>query len=329
MLSFQSAVNVEKPSFLTLSSDRRFLFAVNEIETDKRTSGGRVTAFAIDPATGSLSYLNSQPTHGAGPCYVSLDRANRWALVANYTSGSATVLPVQADGSLGEATAVVRHTGRGVDPERQEAAHVHSILLDPSGPFALAAYLRIHQIIIYPFDQTSGQLDSGTPAVITAAPGAGPRHLAFHPNSRFLYAVNELNSTLSVYEFDAEQGTRRAVQTLSTLPDDFHGTNWAADLHLAPEGKTLYVSNRGHDSIVVFAVDASSGHVSPVEVVSTLGHFPRNFALDSTGSYLFAANQHSGTVVTFRVDATSGCITPTGQVLSIPSPMCIHVISSD
>ena len=243
-LTFASAVSdVVNPSFLTVSADRRFLFAVNEVGSFAGQPGGGLSAYAIDPASGALTFLNTQPTHGADPCYVSTDRAGKWAFVANYSGGSLTIFPIHADGHLGEAVLVDQHHGHGVDPVRQDAPHVHSVILDPTERLLLVADLGLDQIMIHQFDHGTGKLIAHDPAAITTAPAAGPRHMAFHPNGRFFYQLNELNMMVGAYRY--QDGSFAEIQTISTLPVDFHAENTAADLHLSADGRFLYASNRG------------------------------------------------------------------------------------
>jgi 6-phosphogluconolactonase len=324
MTFLEAVAGVKNPAFLTISPDRRFLFAVCEIFGGEPSS---VNAYAVDPATGGLALLNRQPIYDAAPCYISLDRAGKWALVANYTGGSTLVYPIRDDGQLGEAATKIQHTGVGVHPERQEAPHVHCVVLDPSERYALVVDLGLDRVFSYAFDHTAGKLSLHNSAAIMTAPGAGPRHVTFHPKRRLLYVINELASTLSTYAFDAEHATFSHTQTVSTLPDGFTRINYPAQLQVASSGRFLYASNRGHDSIAVYAIDPPSGHLSPIEFVSAGGQWPRHFTLDTTGGYLLVGNEHSGTVVVFRVDPASGRLTPTGEVIAVPAPMVIGVMN--
>lgn len=313
-----SAVN---PSYLTIAADHKFLYAVHETSDFAGQSGGGVSAFALDASSGALQYLNSQPTHGAHPCYISLDKGGRWALVANYSGGNVTVLPVNADGTLGAPSAVVQHEGHsGVHPGRQEAPHAHSVIVDPVSGNVLAADLGLDKVLIYQLNTESGTLTAQ--AALETKPGAGPRHLAFHPGKRLLYCINELDSTVTLYDYS----TKQAVQTVSALPDDFSGENTCADIHVHPSGKFLYASNRGHDSIAVFAVEPETGRLTSQQFISTQGKIPRNFALDQSGTILLAANQNSDSIVTYKIDADSGQLTPTGHVTQVVKPVCVKVI---
>ena len=319
----QTVTGVANPSFLALSADQRQLYAVEELDD------GAVAAFARDPETGRLTFLNRQATYGSAPCYVSLDRSDRYALVANYGSGSVAALPVAADGRLEPATGVVQHEGASVHPERQEGPHAHMVAPAPGpeldGRLVLATDLGTDRILVYRLDDRTGRLlpnDRG-PAHAEAAPGDGPRHVAFSPDGRTLYVINELASSLTVYDYDAERGAMRPRQTVSTLPDDFRGESTCAHVAVSPDGRFVYGSNRGHDSIAVWAVDRATGALTPVGHEPTRGQTPRNFVLDPTGAWLLAANQRTGTLVTFRRDPESGRLTPTGQVTETPSPVAL------
>ena len=317
------------PSFLAISPDSRFLYAVNEVGEYEGQHGGTISAYALDAATGELTFLNVQSTRGADPCYISLDSTGTWAFVANYSGGSIATFPIGNDGMVGEAACFIQHEEHSsVDRGRQEAPHAHSIILDPTGRYALVADLGKDQILVYQFDSTTGQLTPHTSPAIQSAPGAGPRHTGFHPNGRYFYVINELNSTVSVYEYDAESGAFADVQTISAIPEGAPRTSMAADLHITADGRFLYTTNRWHnsDSIAAFTIDTTSGQLSMIEIVKSGGLTPRNFAFDLTENYLFAENQDSSTVVTFQRDMETGRLTPTGQVTNVPMPVCIKVI---
>jgi 6-phosphogluconolactonase len=320
------AAETINPSFLALSPQNDRLYAVNEIAGGPDAQG-TINAFAIDPATKGLTYLNKQSTHGEAPCYVSVDGSGCYVLVANYVSGNVCVFPIQEDGSLGEATDVVQHQGSG-PTSRQEGPHAHSIRPAPDNRFVFALDLGIDKIMLYWLDLEQGRLVPADVPWVEVAPGSGPRHLAFRPDGRFAYAINELSSTVTVYSYDADRGALGELQTISTLPDDFVGENTCADIHIAPSGRFVYGSNRGHDSIVIFAVDAESGKLSYVGHEPTQGATPRNFAIDPSGTFLLAANQDSDTVVSFRIDQTSGKLTATGHVSEVPTPVCVRFLAA-
>lgn len=329
LTSLGLAAETPNPSFLALHPSRRFVYAVSEIATYEGQKSGAVSGFAVDPKTGKLSFLNKAASGGGGPCHLVVDKAGKNVLVANYGGGSVAVLPVRKDGRLAEASAFVQHSGSSVNPKRQQGPHAHSINLSPDNRFAVAADLGLDQVLVYRFDPSKGSLAANDPAYAKVNPGAGPRHFAFHPDGRFAYVINELQSTVTAFAYDAGRGVLKELQTITTLPKDFAGENYTAEVQVHPTGKFLYGSNRGHDSIAVFAVDAAKGTLTPVEHVSTQGKTPRNFGIDPTGSYLFAANQNTGNIVIFRIDAKTGRLKPTGQVLEVPSPVCVKFMAAD
>jgi 6-phosphogluconolactonase len=323
------AAETINPSFLAVHENRRFLYAVNEVTTYKGRKSGAVSAFAIDRATGKLTLLNQVASKGADPCYITVDKTGKYVLVANYTGGSVAVFPVLKDGRLGEASAVVQHTGHGTNPERQEGPHAHSIDLSPDNRFAIVDDLGLDESIVYRFDSAKGSLIPNGAQFGKADPGAGPRHFALHPNSHFAYVINEMQSAVSVFTYDAAAGVLRPLQTISTLPQGFSEHNEDAEIEVHPSGKFLYASNRGHDSIAVFAIDANKGTLTPIQYAPTKGKTPRSFEIDPTGSLLFAANEKSNNIVVFRIDQQTGRLTPTGQVLEVAEPVCVKFVPID
>jgi len=311
------------PSFLAIHPNGRVLYAVNEIEKHNGRATGAVSSFAIARDTGALSRIGEQPSEGGAPCYVSVDRSGRVVLVANYVGGSVALFPIQPDGAIAPATSVVQHTGSGPNADRQSAPHAHCILADPSNRFALAADLGADRVFVYRLDTEVNKLRhvEGGDAVMRA--GAGPRHIAFHPMLPLVFVTDELDSTVTTLRFDTERGKLSAIDTRSTLPPGWTGTNYPADIHVAPSGRILYVSNRGHNSIAAFSV-ASSGSLALDQVVSTDGDWPRNFSLDPTGRWLLVANQKSNSIVVFGRDQESGRLTPTRQRIALPSPVCLR-----
>lgn len=319
------AVEVGNPSFLAVHPSKRVLYAVSETSESRGRPSGSVSAFVIRD-DGSLRPLSEQSSGGAGPCYVALDGTGSHVLVANYGGGSVTVLPIEEDGRLKPASAVVQHEGSSVDPKRQQEPHAHSINPDPSDRFALAADLGIDRVLVYRFNAQTGTIVPHEPAGARVAPGAGPRHLAFHPNGRIAYVINELRSTVTAFTWVAARGTLEELQTISTLPADFTGSSYTADVQVHPSGRFVYGSNRGHDSMTIFAVDEASSRLSLVGHQSTGGKTPRHFGIDPTGSYLLAANQDSHSIVVFRIDQSSGQLTPTGARIEVPSPVCVRFV---
>ncbi|GAB2867842.1 lactonase family protein [Hymenobacter ruber] len=311
------------PTYLTLSANHRFLYAVSETQTYRGAPGGGVSAFAVAPRTGDLKLLNQQPSNGASPCYISLDRTGKMALVANYVGGNVSALPVAPDGQLGAPT-TDQHTGSGPH-KNQTTSHAHCLLPDPTNKFAFAVNLGTDRVYAYRLDPAKAQLTREAEPAFVAKPGAGPRHLVFHPDGKHAYLINELNSTVTALAYDATAGRFRELQTLSALPAGYTGENSCADIHVSRNGLFLYASNRGHNSIAVFAIDTSNGTLVPIQDVDTQGKTPRNFTLDPSGRLLLVANQNSNNVVSYRVDPQSGLLTPTGQSTEVPSPMFLQV----
>ena len=312
-----TVIGLDNPSYLALDPHGRYLYAAEEITV------GHVSAFAVDPATGGLTLLNRQPSQGADPAHLCVDRDGHWLLVANYSSGTIAIFPVAADGSLGAAADVVQHHGSSVHPERQQAPHAHYITVDPSNRFVLVADLGMDAVLIYRLDSAQGRLVSHDPPAIAMPPGSGPRHLAWHPDGRHAYVIHELASTLEVCSYDAQRGRLQSIQQLSTLPDGFTGTNSTAAVRVAPSGRFVYGSNRGHDSIASFAVDGASGKLRATGHTPTQGRTPRDFNIDPAGRFLLAANQDTDTIVVFSLDEATGALMPTGQVVEIKTPVCI------
>jgi 6-phosphogluconolactonase len=322
------------PSFLAVHPSGDFLYAVNELIEWKGQKTGAVSAFRIDKETGKLALLNQQPSHGTGPCYLTVDRSGRHVLVANYGDGSVASFPIGGDGALGVAESVIQHTGSSVNPDRQEGPHAHSINLDPANRIALAADLGLDRVLIYQFNEDEGTLNPHDPSSVDITPGAGPRHSAFHPDGLHLYVVNELDLTVSVFGYRPRSGTLQAIQYVSTLPDsvttlEAQETGYStAEIQVHPSGRFLYVSNRGHDTIAVFSVDGSTRKLALVDHAPTIGRNPRNFRIDPSGRYLLAANQNSNSVVVFKIDAETGRLTPTGHSARVPAPVCLRFAGS-
>ena len=312
---------VVNPSFLSLSPDERFLYAVNEVDEFAGAKSGAVSAFAVEQKTGTLRLLNQQPSLGASPCYVEIDAQGRFVLTANYGTGNVSVFPVQRDGSLGKAIDMHQDRGSGPNRERQEGPHAHCIVLDRSNRSAYSCDLGTDRIMIYRFDNRSGKLVPAEPPFVELKPGAGPRHFTIHPTGNYAFVINELHSTVTAFARDKVTGRLTALKTLSTLPADFTGENTGADIHVSADGRFLYCSNRGHDSVGIFSVDQKGG-LTAVGHESTRGRTPRNFGIDPTGRFLLAANQNSDNVVVFRRDENTGRLNIATQV-EVPSPVCV------
>lgn len=318
----QVAAETVNPSFVTIDDKKRLLYAVNELQKYQNESSGGVSAFSIGPR-GQLHLLNEVASGGADPCYVSIDKSGKYVLVANYTGGSISVFPIRQDGSLGAPTAFIQHKGSGPNRERQEAAHAHWIETSPDNRFAIASDLGIDELLVYRFDASTGKLAPNDPPFAKAEPGAGPRHLAFAPSGKFAYVINELQSTVSVFSYDAANGVLHPLQTISALPKKFSGENTAAEIAIHPNGRFLFASNRGHDSIAVFSIDKAKGTLRLIDNFSVKGRTPRSFVIDPTGSRLLVANQDTGNIVVFRINRSTGRLTATGQEVKVPAPVCL------
>jgi 6-phosphogluconolactonase len=304
------------PAYFVIHPDGRHLYTCNA------TSPGGVSAYEIEPHTGQLTFLNRVPAGGAGTCYVSLDKTGRFVLAANYASGNIAVFAIKADGSLGERTAFVQHTGSSVNPLRQTHAYAHSIIVDPSNRFALVADLGLDKVLVYRFNAQDGTLTPNDPPFAAVKPGSGPRHLTFHPNGRWVYVISEIASTVTALNWDSTKGSLAEFQTVSALPADFQGTNTSAEILAHPNGKFLYASNRGDDSLAVFAIDQTTGRLALVEHVSCGGKTPRFFTFDPTGKWLLCSNHGNDNTVVFRVEENTGHLTQTGMPVSVPYPFC-------
>jgi len=316
---------VRNSSYLAFGPKRRFLYCVNEFKEFEGQASGAVSAFAIDPDTGDLTFLNMKASHGTDACHLTVDATGRFLLVANFASGSVCVLPINDDGSLQEASQVIQHEGSSVDPKRQTGPHAHAVTLDKANRYLLVPDLGMDKVMIYAFDATIGRL-TPNPAqpFLPTRPRAGPRQMVMHPEGPFAYLINELDSTMTACRYAAGTGSLTELQTLSTLPDGFDGQSTCAEVQIAPSGRILYGSNRGHNSIVIFAIDPDAGTLTLVGHESTRGETPRNFEVSPTGEFLAAANQDSDNVVMFRVDPETGKLTATGNVVEAGTPICVR-----
>jgi 6-phosphogluconolactonase len=327
LTAVELAAETVNPSFLAVDPAQHYLFAANEIGDYQNAKSGSVSSFAVDRHTGKLRPLNTVASRGADPCHLAVDKNGAHVLVANYTGGSVAVLPIGADGMLGEASDFVQHLGSSVDPERQKEPHAHNVVLTPDNRFAVVADLGLDKLKVYRFDIEKGKFSPNDPPSCSVKPGSGPRHIALHPNGRWAYVINEMGNSITAFDWDGDKGSFHELQSISTLPKDFKGENTTAELVVHPSGRYLYGSNRGHDSIAVYAIDPAKGLLTLIEDVPTLGKEPRNFAIDPTGAYLFAANQNSNTVVVFRVNPRNGRLTPTGEKVEVVSPVCVTFVA--
>jgi 6-phosphogluconolactonase len=315
------AVETKNPSFLALHPSGRFLYAAGEVSSFEGAKTGVVSAFAIDPKTGGLTLLNQQASAGADPCHLVVDRTGRALLVANYSAGTVAVLPIGADGRLAPASSVRTHEGSGPNAGRQGKPHAHGIYLDAAERFALSPDLGADRIFVYRFDAAKGTLEPH--GAFPLAPGSGPRHLAFHPSGKFLYVINELLSTVTVFSYDAEKGELATLQTLGTLPAGFSGTSWTAEIAVSPDGRFVYGSNRGDDSLAVFAVDPKTGRLAPPGFAPVGGKTPRHFTIDPSGGYILAAHQGSGSIAALRIDPATGLPALAGSTVKVDKPVCL------
>ncbi len=315
------AAEAKNPSFLEIHPNGRFLYAVSE-------SGGTgtVSAYAINPDTGNLTLLNSQSSGGSGPCHVNIDYAGKNVLVANYGSGSVSVIPIAADGKLAEPTGFVQHEGSSINPQRQKGPHAHSINPSPDNRFAFVADLGLDKVMIYKLDADKGTITANNPAFAKVQPGAGPRHFVFGTNGKYAYVINELDGTVTAFSYEPASGTLTEIQTITTLPADYDGRRSCAEVRVHPTGKFLYGSNRGHDSIAVYRIDPAKGTLTFVEHERANIKTPRNFNIDPTGKFCLVANQGGNSVIVFKIDQKTGVLEPTGHKISIGKPVCIRFL---
>lgn len=323
--SFVSAVSgIENPSFLTLSPDHRFLYAVSETHGGQ---GGHVYAYAFDAAQGKLHYLDKQLSGGDDPCNIITDRSGKWVLVANYSSGSLSVLPVRGDGSVGKAVQTIHHHGHGIKPQ-QESAHVHCIIQAPGGRDFFVTDLGMDKVFTYELDEDKGILSAGYPPYTSVLPGSGPRILDFSPDGSHLYLIQELGGEITVFEY--QPGRLHIIQTISNLPEDYHGRIWAADIHFSPDGRFLYAANRDDlNDIVVYSVDPVTGKLAFISRTSTEGKTARNFALTPDGSFVLVGHQFGDQITVFKRDAHTGTLTLTDARINVPHAVCLKLIPAE
>jgi 6-phosphogluconolactonase len=319
----QAVPSLANPTFLAIHPSKRFLYAVSEVDNHAGQKQSAASAYAINPATGQLSLINHVSSPGLGACHIALSPDARHVVIANYGNGSVAVLPVNGDGSLGEATDYVEHHGHGPHPN-QDSAHAHCTTFSPDGKIAYVNDLGIDKVMAYRLE--GGKLVPHKIPFLSVASGAGPRHVAFHPNGREGYIINELDNTIDVVDYDAKTGELRPKQTISTLPDDYNQVSYCADVHVHPNGKFVYGSNRGHNSIALFMIGAT-GLLMPAGHFSTRGNWPRNFAIDPGGQRLWVANHRSDDVFAFNIDPHSGELTPTGQSITLSRPVCVKFVT--
>lgn len=323
------AAEAESATYVIVHPNRRYLYTVNEINTFQGKPAGSVEAFKIDAAAGTLQPLNRVSSGATGPCHISFDKTGRYVLVANYAGGAVAVLPILRNGRLGQATTVIHHKGSGVNPRRQQSPHAHGIIASPDNRFVLAADLGLDQVLIYKFDASKGTLTPNDPPFGKVPDGSGVRHIVFHPNGRFLYAVNEMGSSVTTFAWDAGRGALTPLGTVSSLPKGSSVESSGGEIRILPDGKAVYSSNRGHDSIAVFAINSSSGMPKPIQIEPVGGKTPRDFNLDPAARYLISAGQDSDNITIFKVDSQSGKLTPSGTGFKAPNPQSIAFLPLD
>lgn len=315
---------VEHPFFMAVSKDQKFLYSIHAKSFGSKEPE-QVAAYALEGRTGRMKLLNRQSTRGTASCYLKVDATGKTLLVANYSTGNIASLPVKEDGSLGEAASFVQHAGKSVDPARQDAPYAHCIEVSPDNCFAFVADLGLDQVLSYKLDAKTAKLTANEPPFAKAPPGAGPRHLTFHPNGKHVYVINELKNSVTRFEYDAQAGKLIQQQTISTLPTDFTGTSYCADLKITPNGRFLYGTNRGHDSIAAYRI-ADDGTLKLIAIEPSLGKGPQNLAILPGGELLLCANMPGDNVAIFRIDQESGRLKSVGEPMSILSPSCVMVL---
>ena len=317
-----TAFEKDNPSFLSISPNGKYLYSVGEIDDER---GGALSSYSIDKENASLSIINSISTGSSGPCHLMTNSSGSILLAANYAGGASTLAKINDDGSLDNEVQVIKHKGSSINPERQMEPHAHSINISPSGKYALVPDLGTDKVVIYEIDMLSKKLVPNDPSFVKVTPGMGPRHLEFHPNGKVVYVIHELEAHISVFDFDDQDGKLIEIQSISTLPPN-HDQKSCADIHISPDGKYLYGSNRGHDSLVIYKVSNDGRQIENVDYQSTLGNTPRNFAIDPNGNFLLAANQDSSDIFTFKINKDNGKLDPTGSKINIPYPVCIKFL---
>ncbi len=313
------------PSFIAISPDKKFVYAVNENADATMKNGGGVSSFSFDKKSGKLTFINNQSSGGSHPCYVTVDNTGKWLFAGNYSSGNFSLFPLNENGNIGIAKNNVQHFGKGPNTDRQEGPHVHGTFLTNDNKYLLVPDLGIDKVMTYQFDGATGNLTEAKEPFIQVPGGNGPRHLAFDPSEKHLYLVQELTGTIGAFTF--ADGKATLFQTISTLPEDYKGSLGSADIHVSPDGKFLYASNRGDaDNLAIYSIDAATGILKLVGHQSTLGKTPRNFNFDPTGNFLLVANQNSDNIVIFKIDHNTGLLADTGKRINVPNPVCIKWI---
>lgn len=327
--NFISEANTINPSYLAISADGKFVYAANETaDTSNKTTGGNISSFAFDRKSGQLHFINQKPSGGAHPCYVTIDKTGKWVIAGNYSSGTFSILPVKADGSLLEPIKTIEHLGSGPNINRQASPHVHSVVLSKDNKFLFVSDLGIDKVVIYAFHPSTGEISAASQNFATTEPGSGPRHFEWHPNNKFAYLMEELTGTVKAFRYDARLGTLDPLQTISSIEKKFKSSNFSADIHVSPDGKFLYCTNRGEsNTIALFSIDPVSGLLQFVKRYDSGGRIPRNFSIDPSGNFLLVANQESDNVVIFKRNKETGELTDTGNRINVGNPVCLKWIT--
>ena len=320
-----SHIKTPNPSFLAVSGNQKFVYAVNE-NADSTGKGGGVTSFSFNKKNGSLTQLSRQSSEGNNPCYISVDQTGKWVIAGNYSSGNFSILPVSIKGILGKAKQVIQHIGSGPDTARQKSPHVHAVFLKKNNRDLFVPDLGINKIMTYRFDAKTGKVIPSKAGFVSTS-GSGPRHIDVHPNGKYVYLVEELSGSITVYR-DWGHAELKEIQTLSTLPLTYKGAAGSADIHVSPDGKFLYCSNRGFsNTIAIFSIDAKTGMIKLITHQYTFGEKPRNFNFDPTGKFLLVGNQDSDEIVIFKRDITTGLLTDSGKRIAVGKPVCLKWLS--
>jgi len=313
-----SSAKTDNPSFITVSPNEKYVYAVAENGGDK----GSIAAFSFDRKEGKLTLLNKQSSGGDHPCYVNIDKKGKWVTCGNYTGGSLAVFPVASDGSLKPAVEVIKHEGRSANSQRQEKAHVHSTIFSPDDKYLFVPDLGMDKVMIYSLDKNTGKLSAANPAFVATEPGSGPRHFTFHPSGKYAYLIQEMSGKVNAYSYNGN-GQLTSIQSISAIPDNYTGSVGSADIHVSPDGKFLYASNRGESNTIAIFSIGEDGKLQVVGHQSTLGKTPRNFNFDPTGNFLLVANQNSNNIVIFKVDKKTGLLSPLSKQIEVPNPVCV------
>lgn len=319
---FISSIKSSNPSFLAVSPNKKFVYAVNE-NGDSVNNGGTVSAYKFNKRKGKLNFINQQSSKGNDPCYISIDKTGKWTVAGNYSGGSFSILAVNKNGNVSPAATTVQHSGKSINKQRQEKAHVHTAVFSSDNKYLLVADLGIDKLMLYRFDEITGTVTEDAAASVSVSGGSGPRHVAIHPSQKFVYLTEELSGTVAAFNFAAD-GKLKMFQTISAVPESYKGSFGGADIHVSPDGKFLYASNRGElNDLIIFSIDTATGVLNVVGHQSTLGIKPRNFNFDPSGNFLLVANQESDNIVIFSVDHQTGLLKDTGKRINVPNPVCI------